>query len=131
VIEKGDNTEPSKFNYGFENGHAAHALRVIEDELTRSPTPAGHVNLIELCEAARDLAKAWTVLNDALARWPDHPGLLLCAYNIAKQRGDRVRMVEYLGRLSALENDNPALQEWRAEAEAAPAAGLSAAEKIS
>jgi hypothetical protein len=57
VIEKGDNTEPSNFNYSFDNPHAAHALRTIEDELTRSPTPAGYANLIDLCRVARDLTK--------------------------------------------------------------------------
>ncbi|HEY7298128.1 MAG TPA: hypothetical protein VH684_09350 [Xanthobacteraceae bacterium] len=32
-------------------------------------------------------------------------------------------MLQYLHRLSALKNDNPVLEEWRAEAEAAPEPG--------
>ena len=76
VIEKGDNTEPSNYDYRLDNIHAARALRTIQDELKRSPTAAGYANLIDFYRYARNLPEAWAVANDALTKWPDHSGVL-------------------------------------------------------
>lgn len=123
VIEKGDNTEPSNCDYRLDNIHAVRALRTIQDELKQSPTAAGYANLVELHLKARNLPEAWAVANDALAKWPDYPGLLYAAFNVAAQRGDAGRKLDFLRRLAALDADDAALQSFlqRAEAEVASA----------
>jgi demethylmacrocin O-methyltransferase len=110
VIEKGDNTEPSNFDYRLENIHAARALRTILHELERSPTAAGYANLIDLYRVARKLPEAWAATNEALARWPEHSGLLNAALNVAVQSGDTERKLDFLRRLAALDTDDAALQ---------------------
>jgi hypothetical protein len=68
VIEKGDNTEPSNFDYHFNNIHSSHALRTIVDQLKQMPTAAGYANLIDLYVLARDLPAAWAAVDEALTR---------------------------------------------------------------
>jgi len=124
VIEKGDNTEPSNYDYRLDNIHAARALRTIQDELKRSPTAAGYANLIDFYRYARNLPEAWAVANDALTKWPDHSGVLVAALNIAEQSGDAGRKLDLLRRLAALDADDAALQSLlqKIEAQTAPAA---------
>lgn len=124
VIEKGDNTEPSNFDYRLDNVHAARALRMIKHELKRSPTAAGYANLIFLYLGAHNLPEAWAVMNEALGKWPDHSGLLHAAFAAAVQSGDDGRKLDFLRRLAALDADDAAPQSLhqRIEAETASAA---------
>ncbi len=118
VIEKGDNTEPSNFDYSLENVHAARALRTILDELERSPTAAGYGNLVELYRVAGKLPDAWAVANEALAKWPEHSGLLIAAFSLATQAGDTERKLDFVRRLAALDSGDAALQSLVRETEA-------------
>jgi hypothetical protein len=106
VIDSGDNREPSNFNYRLDNPHAARALQVIERELARDPTPAGLANLIDTLTLARDFASARNRAAEALARWPDHPGVLMAAANAAYRAGHADEFDGYAERLTRLEPDN-------------------------
>jgi cephalosporin hydroxylase len=123
VIEKGDNAEPSNFDFRLDNVHAPRAVRTIRDELARAPTPAGYANLIEIHIRARSLRDAWNLLEEALARWPGEPVVLFAAYSASLQSGNRTLAVEFLRRLAALEPDNGAVQALLRKTEAEAASG--------
>jgi tetratricopeptide repeat protein/methyltransferase family protein len=123
AIEKGDNSEPSNFNFRLDNVHAARAVRTIKDELARAPTPAGYANLIDMHMRARDLREAWNLLEEALARWPGEPVVLFAAYRAARHSGNPPLAVEFLRRLAALEPDNAAVQALLRKTEAEAASG--------
>jgi hypothetical protein len=110
AIEKGDNTEPSNHDYRVDNVHAARALRTIEQEMMRAPTPAGCANLIQLYAVAGDRTNARIWLTESLAKWPHHPALLYAAYNVAVISGDTALKLEYVRKLAAIEPDNGALR---------------------
>ena len=103
VIEKGDNSEPSNFDYRLDNVHAARALRTIEQELAGRPTPEGLANLINLYALAGKADKAEKVASESLAKWPDHPALLSAASDAAERRGDAQAKRRYVERLMQLE----------------------------
>jgi demethylmacrocin O-methyltransferase len=124
VVEKGDNTEPSNFDFRLDNVHAARAVRTIRDELARAPTPAGYANLIEIHIRARSPRDAWNLLEEALARWPGEPVVLFAAYSASLQSGNRTLAVEFLRRLAALEPDNGAVQALLRNTEAEAASGV-------
>src|SRR5262249_52900511 len=119
----GDNTEPSNFDYRLDNVHAARALHMIRHELKRSPTAEGYANLIDLYLCAHSLPEAWAAANEALEKWPHHPGVLSAAYTAAVQSGKVDHKLDYLRRLVALDADNAALRSLlrKSEAEATPA----------
>jgi hypothetical protein len=110
VIEKGDNTEPSNHRYRLDNPHAARALRLIEQQMEREPTAAGVANMILVKAVAGEIASSWTMLEEALTKWPDHPSLLHAGYTIATMSNDLPRRLHYAQRLAALEPDNLWLQ---------------------
>jgi cephalosporin hydroxylase len=110
VVEKGDNTEPSNFDFRLDNVHAARALRTIKGELVRAPTPAVYASLIDINLRARNLREAWGLVEEALAKWPDAPAVLFAAYSAAMQSGNKALELEFLRRLAALEPDNGELQ---------------------
>ena len=118
VIEKGDNDEPSNCDYHLDNVHAVRALRIIQRELKQSPTAAGYANLIDVYRGAHSLTQAWAIATEALAKWPDHSGLLYAALKLAEESGDAVRRLGFLRRLAALDKDDAALQSFVQEAEA-------------
>jgi hypothetical protein len=124
VVEKGDNTEPSNFDFRLDNVHAARALRTIKHELKRSPTAAGFANLINLYLQARNFLEAWTVVNEALEKWPNNSEILAAAFTVATQSGDVGRKLEFLRRLAALDADDADMQSMlkKLEAETASAA---------
>jgi hypothetical protein len=123
VVEKGDNTEPSNFDFRLDNAHAVRALRTIKGELVRSPTPAVYANLIDIQLRARNLREVWALVEEALARWPGEPAVLYSAYIASMQSGNRLLEVEFLRRLAALEPDNGELQALLARTEAEAKAG--------
>jgi hypothetical protein len=123
VVEKGDNAEPSNFDFRLDNVHAARALRTIRDELARAPTPAGYANLIDMQMRGRSLRDAWNLVEEALARWPDEPVVLFSAYRASLHSGNRPLAVEFLRRLAALEPDNAAVQALLRKTEAEAASG--------
>jgi tetratricopeptide (TPR) repeat protein len=127
VIEKGDNTEPSNFDYRLDNIHAAHALRTIKHELKQSPTAEGYANLIDLYLCAHSLPEAWAVVNEALEKWPHHSGVLAAAYMAALQSGNVQHKLDFLRQLVALDPDNAELRSSlrKSEAEAASTASSS------
>jgi hypothetical protein len=118
VIEKGDNTEPSNFDYRLDNVHAAHALRTIKHELKQSPTAEGYANLIDLYLCAHSLPDAWAVVNEALEKWPHHLGVLYAAYNTAVESGKVQHQLDFLRRLVALDADNTELRSLLRKSEA-------------
>lgn len=117
IIEKGDNDEPSTGNYELSNPDAARAVRLMEQELERSPTPNGIANLISVCCLGKDYPKAMTLARDALAKWPDNPALLLAAFNAAAGCNELQSKLDYVERLHRLEPDIAlsALEQTRAE----------------
>ena len=125
VIEKGDNTEPSNFDFRPDNVHAARALRTIKDELVRAPTPALYANLIDIQLCGRNLREAWALVEEALGKWPQEPAVLFAAYTSAMHSGNRVLELGFLRQLAALEPENAELEALlaRTEAGAAPGAG--------
>jgi demethylmacrocin O-methyltransferase len=123
VVEKGDNTEPSNFDFRLDNVRAAGALRTIRDELARAPTPAGYANLIDICMRARNLRDAWNALEEALARWPGEPAVLFAAYSASALSGNQPLALEFLRRLAALEPDNEGVQSLLRQTEAEAASG--------
>lgn len=118
VIECGDNREPSNFDYRLDNPHAARALRVIERELAREPTPAGFANLIDTLTLARDFESAGKRAAEALARWPDHPGVLMAAANTAYRAGQADEFDGYAERLTRLEPENQRVRQLYLDAQA-------------
>ena len=110
VIEKGDNTEPSNHRYRLDNPHAARALRFIEQQMERVPTAAGVANMIQIKAVGGNVPLSWTMLEEALTKWPDHPSLLYVGYTIATMTNDLPRRLHYVQRLAALEPDNFWLQ---------------------
>jgi hypothetical protein len=121
VIEKGDNTEPSNFDFRLDNVDAARAVRTIKDELARSPTPALYANLIDIHLRGRDLREAWNLVEAALGKWPAEPAVLFAAYSAAMQSGNRSLEVGFLRQLAALEPENAELQGLLARTEAGAA----------
>jgi hypothetical protein len=121
VVEKGDNTEPSNFDYQLNNKHAARAVRSIERELERSPTPEGFANLINVYVGARDYPKALACVDKAMAQWRNHPMILDSAFRAAASAGELDRKLEYVRRLAQQEGGNPEVQKMlqRCESEAA------------
>jgi hypothetical protein len=117
VIEKGDNTEPSNHRFRLDNPHAARALRVIATEMSERPTAAGTANMVQVMAVAGNVAQAWALLADALAKWPGDPALLYAGYNIASISNNIARKLEYLNRLAENEPDNGWLQGLRQQAE--------------
>lgn len=105
VVEKGDNTEPSNFDYQLNNKHAARAVRIIERELERSPTPQGFANLINVYVGARDYPKALACVDKAMARWRNHPMILDSASRAATSAGELDRRLDYVRRLAQQEGD--------------------------
>jgi tetratricopeptide (TPR) repeat protein len=110
VIEKGDNSEPSNHAYRLDNPHAEHAVRTIEQELARAPTPEGIANLADVLNAAQQYSRAENILADALARWPDNSALLHSMANLAQGRGDTRTNLAFLERILAREPDNATLR---------------------
>jgi hypothetical protein len=106
VVEKGDNTEPSNFDYDIDNPHAARALRWIEQELGRAPTAEGFANLIEVHSCGRAFAKAEALCGEALSRWPDNPLLLTAAFKNAEKSGDLARKLVYSESLARIDPDD-------------------------
>ncbi len=117
VIEKGDNTEPSNHRFRLDNPHAARALRVIEAEMSQRPTAAGTANMVQIVAVGGNVARAWTLLADALAKWPDDASLLYAGFNIATISNNIPRKLEYLNRLAEREPDNTWLQGLRQQTE--------------
>ncbi len=112
VIEKGDNNEPSNADFHLGNHHAADAIRMIEGELNRLPTPEGCANLIEVYTLGRDYSKALALAEKALAQWQDHPTLLMRAFLAAKASGDSRKRRDYALRLARVEGNTLAVQEF-------------------
>jgi hypothetical protein len=123
AIEKGDNSEPSNFDFRLDNVHAARAVRTIRDELARAPTPVGYANLIDMHMRGRSQRDAWNLLEEALARWPGEPVVLFAAYRASLQSRNLPLAVEFLRRLAALEPDNAAVQDLLRKTEAEAASG--------
>jgi hypothetical protein len=118
AIEKGDNSEPSNFDYRLDNPHAARAVRMIEAELARAPTPDTYGNLIDVLARGQDFARAETLVAEALARWPDHPAVLAAAVNAAEMSGDERGKLVYIERFVRLEPDNQPLRKYYEESKA-------------
>jgi len=116
AFEKGDNGEPSNADYRLDNPHAAHALKTIEQELEREPTPEGIANLAGVFAGGGDLAKAQSLLERGLEKWPDHVTLLATACEVANFRGDRGQSADFLARLVDIEPDNGTLARMLARA---------------
>ena len=119
VIEKGENCEPSNFAYDLNNPHAAKAVKSIEEELDKAPTPEGMANLIDVYLRGGDPARAKEIADKALSLWPENPALLLGAYGLAKERKNISAQIGYLERVLRIEPDNVLLQERLKEAKSA------------
>jgi tetratricopeptide (TPR) repeat protein len=119
VIEKGKNCEPSNFAYDLNNPHAATAVKIIEEELDKAPTPEGMANLVDVYLSGRDPARAKEIADKALSLWPENPTLLFGAYRVAKERKDLPAQIGYLERVLRIEADNVVLRERLKEARAA------------
>ena len=110
VVEKGDNTEPSNFDYSLDNPHAARALRWIEQELDRAPTAQGFANLIDAYSYGRSFAKAEVLCRQALSKWPDNAPLLTAAFKNAEKSGDLPGMLAYIESLVQSDPDDEYLR---------------------
>ena len=118
VIEKGENCEPSNFAYDLSNPHAAKAVKIIEQELEKAPTPEGMANLVDVYLRGRDPARAKETADKAMSLWPENPTVLLGAYSVAKAQKDISAQIDYLERVLRIEADNVVLQERLNEARA-------------
>lgn len=118
AIEKGDNLEPSNSAFDPNNAHARRALRMIEQQLDRSPTALGLANLIDLYVLGGNQTKAKETSVKAQAMWPHDPTLLLAAYNAAVNRHDLEASIAHLARLLQIEPDHAALRQAMQEARA-------------
>ena len=118
VIEKGDNTEPSNHRFRLDNPHAARALRMIEARDEPKADGRGHrQHGSGSWRSAGTVARAWTMLAEALAKWPDDPSLLYAGFNIATISNNIPRKLEYVNRLAEREPDNAWLQGLRQQTE--------------
>ena len=106
VVEKGDNTQPSNAAYNLNNATAARALKTMECQTRRAPTPQGIANLSYVYTVGGDHTRACEVVNEALAKWPDDPNLLHAGFLAAGRRGDHQQRVDYLERLRRIEPEN-------------------------
>jgi hypothetical protein len=111
VIEKGDNLEPSYLRYDLKNPVVSRGMRLIEQELERSPTANGLANLITLYTTGGDLSQAQVVADRALEKWSDNPAVLFAAFMVAVQRKDAARRITCLEGLLRLEPDSETLRE--------------------
>ena len=118
VVEKGENSEPSNLAYDLTNPHAAKAVKSIEEELSKAPTPEGMANLIDVYLSGRDPAGAKEISDKALSLWPENPALLLGAYRVAKATNDLEAQIASLERVLRIEPDNLAMRERLKEARA-------------
>jgi len=116
IVEKGDNSEPSNMNYDLRNKHSERVIQTIEEELARSPTAEAFANLADVYRAGRDFARAQLIIDEALARWPDNLSLLCVAHDVALNRGDSRKVIEYLERLMKLEPDSLELKRMHSQA---------------
>jgi Methyltransferase domain len=130
VVEKGDNDEPSNFDYRLDNPHAVRARRLIELELARAPTPEGYANLIDLLSYGGDFAAAGQRTAEALTRWPDHPALLASAADGALRAGEADAFAACMERLMRLEPGNARLRKFYAKGLAKLRSGLTATDPI-
>ena len=97
VFEKAPNDAPSIFRYDPRSRPAAHALKTIEAELARDPSPGGFATLAMVLAASGDLARAGDELDRALAIWPADPALLGMAIDLFPQTDVRVALLDRLG----------------------------------
>ncbi|HJU33214.1 MAG TPA: tetratricopeptide repeat protein, partial [Hyphomicrobiaceae bacterium] len=111
AIEKGDNDEPSNAAYRIDNPFAERALKIIEAEMERAPTPHGMANLVDMYSLGGRHAKAHAAADGALARWPDHPAVLCSALAAADRAGDPGRGLRHAEGLLRVEPDNAGLQQ--------------------
>ncbi|MFL9828896.1 class I SAM-dependent methyltransferase, partial [Rhodoplanes sp. SY1] len=111
VFEKGDNSQPSNFAYTLSNPRAAQAVRVIQQELAKAPTPAGYASLIDLYKMAREFELARQTIDRALQLWPNDPHVLVAALGVADTGNDDKGFVTYARQILALEPSNAALKD--------------------
>src|SRR5262249_11402640 len=124
VVEKGDNTQPSNAAYNLNSATAARALKTMESQTRRAPTPQGIANLSYVYAVGGDHTRAREVVDEALAKWPDDPSLLHAGFLAASRRGDHQQRVDYLERLRRLEPENAVLLANRVRREGSVAASI-------
>lgn len=118
VIEKGDNSEPSNFAYDLNNPSAATAVKIIEQELERTPTAEGMANLADVYQKGGNLPRAKEIAERALAQWPANASVLIAAYGVATSQKDTLAKIAYIERILQIEPDNAMLRRAMEEARA-------------
>jgi hypothetical protein len=115
VIDKGDNCEPSSLAYDLNNPRVINAVKVIEQELERTPTAEGIANLIDLYLSGGNLVRAKELADKALSLWPANVSALMAAYHVARKQKDLAFAMNCLERVLQIEPDSAALRQARAE----------------
>lgn len=99
VLEKGNDTGPSNFNFDPRHPIAQSALRSIENQIQRNPTPAAYAQYCAVLSHSGKVDVALEAIDKALQTWKDDPNLLRQGFEIAKLDGRDARALDYVSRL--------------------------------
>jgi hypothetical protein len=98
VIQKGENSEPSTQNLDGGNSHVASALAMIEREMARAPTAPGLTHLALMYSLMRQNQRAFQIVQQGLAAWPQDLRLLSLGSRVAGHIGDVTTQIKLLER---------------------------------
>jgi hypothetical protein len=103
VIQKGENSEPSTQNLDGGNSHVTSALAMIEREMARAPTAPGLTHLALMYSLMRQNQRAFQIVQQGLAAWPQDLRLLSLGSRVAGHIGDVTTQIKLLERAVAID----------------------------
>ena len=103
VVQKGENSEPSTQNLDGGNSHVASALAMIENEMARAPTAPGLTHLALMYSLMRQNQRAFQIVQQGLAAWPQDLRLLSLGSRVAGHVGDVTTQIKLLERAVAID----------------------------
>jgi hypothetical protein len=101
VIQKGDNSEPSTQNIDGGNSYVISALAMIEREM--APTAAGLTHLALMYSLMGQNQRAFQIIQQGLAAWPQDLRLLSLGSRVAGHIGDITTQIKLLERAVAMD----------------------------
>ena len=120
VIQKGDNSEPSTQNIDGSNSYVISALSMIEREMARAPTAAGLTHLALMYSLMGQNQRAFQIIQQGLAAWPQDLRLLSLGSRVAGHLGDVTTQIKLLERAVAIDPADQVLVTMLRRAQEAP-----------
>jgi hypothetical protein len=103
VIQKGENSEPSTQNLNGANPHVISAVAMIEREMARAPTAAGLTHLALMHSLMGQNPRAFQIVQQGLAAWPQDLRLLSLGSRVAGHLRDVTTQIRLLERAVAID----------------------------